>query len=182
MTQEPITAPVSAPAPAAGAAFRPAVTGVVPPQLGEGLIREAWPTLLGIAPALATLGKGLMRTVVLAPLGFLVILPAFLLKLAPFVCRRYTLTNRRLMVRRGWKPAAVQEVPLSAIDDVRLHADGVDPFYVSGTLEVIGNGQVVLTLPGVPEPEGFRLTIINAVKAWVPGKASGPFVPASSLK
>ncbi|MFO0926856.1 MAG: hypothetical protein U0736_07410 [Gemmataceae bacterium] len=54
---------------------------MVPPQLGEGLIREAWPTLLGIAPALATLGKGLMQ--LSCPLGFLVILPAFLLKLAP---------------------------------------------------------------------------------------------------
>lgn len=182
MTQEPPVAAAPSPTAPASPRFRQAVTGVVPPQLGEGLIRESLPTILGIAPALATLGRGLMRTVILAPLGFLVLLPAFLLKLAPFVCKRYTLTNRRLMIQRGWKPAPVQEVPLAAIDEVRLSADGVDPFYVSGTLEVIANGQVVLTLPGTPEPEGFRLAIVNAVKAWVPGKASGLFLPASAAK
>ena len=38
-------------------------------------------------------------------------------------------------------------------------------------------------MPGVPEPEGFRHAVINAVKAWVPGKAAmDGFVPASATK
>jgi hypothetical protein len=39
---------------------------------------------------------------------------------------------------------------------------------------------VALKLAGVPEPEGFRHAVVNAVKAWVPGKATGPFIPASA--
>jgi hypothetical protein len=86
------------------------------------------------------------------------------------------------MIRKGLKPAVVSEVPLEHIDEVRLDEANVDPFFVSGTLEIVSRGQVVLTLPGVPEPEGFRHAIINAVKAWVPSKATGPFQPASAVK
>ena len=32
-----------------------AITGVIPPQLSEGMIREAWPTVLGINAGLALL-------------------------------------------------------------------------------------------------------------------------------
>jgi hypothetical protein len=159
-----------------------AVTGVVPPLLAEGRIREAWPSLLGVAPGPAALAKKLVQSWALTPLGLLMLAPLFALKFAPFVCTRYTLTNRRLMIRKGLKPVAVSEVPLEQIDEVRLDPAKIDPFFVSGTLEIISKGQVVLTLPGVPEPEGFRHAIINAVKAWVPSKATGPFQAASEVK
>ena len=63
--------------------------------------------------------------------------------------------------------------------DVRLVPGSIDPFYFSGTLEVLSGGAVKMTLAGVPEPEGFRVAVVNAVKAWVPSKATGPFIPAS---
>lgn len=162
-----------------------AVTGVMPPQLGEARIREAWPTLVGVAPGLAGLGKALVRTWVLAPLGWLVQAPAFALKFAPFRCRRYTLTNRRLMVQRGLKPHMVSEVLLDAIDEVRCDPAKIDAFYLSGTLEVVSKGQVVLTLNGVPEPEGFRQAVLNAAQAWgrpVTDKPRGAWQAASEMK
>ena len=167
---------------AEGAAPRQAVTGVMPPQLGEALIREAWPTVLEGSSGVARLAHTLIKTIVLAPLGWLLLLPLFVRKFSPFVCKRYTLTNRRLMVQRGLRPKPAQEIALSDIDEVRLVPDSFDRFYLSGTLEVISKGQVALTLPGVPEPEGFRHAVVNAVKAWVPGKATGPFQPASAVK
>ena len=165
-----------------GAAPRQAVTGVMPPQLGEALIREAWPTVLEAQSGLAQLAQKLIKTIVLAPLGWLLLLPLFGKRLLPFLSKRYTLTNRRLMVQRGLRPRPAQEVALADIDEVRLVPDSFDRFYLSGTLEVISKGQVALTLPGVPEPEGFRHAGVNAVKAWVPGKATGPFQPASAVK
>ena len=54
---------------------------------------------------------------------------------------------------------------LADIEDVRLPEASFDPFFESGTLEVIAKGQVALTLHGVPEPEGFRRTILNACAA-----------------
>ena len=47
-------------------------------------------------------------------------------------------------------------------------------------LEVIARGQVVMKLPGVPEPEGFRQAVLNSVKAWVPEKAKGAWIAASA--
>jgi hypothetical protein len=170
-------APVSAPVPGT----RQAVTGVVPPEIGEAMIREVRPTVMAGGAAIPNLARTLQKSIVLAPLGWLLLLPAFLKKLTP-LCQRYTLTNRRLTIQRGLKPSPVKEVPLRDIDDVRVVDSTRDTFYLSATLEVLSGGKVVLTLPGVPEPEGFRRAIRNAVSAWVPGKPAGPFEPASAGK
>jgi hypothetical protein len=152
----------------------------MPPQLGEAMIREAWPTVLEANAGLSQLAYKLTRTVILAPLGWLLLLPLFAKRLMPIVSKRYTLTNRRLMIQKGLKPQPIQEIPLSDIDDVRLDPASYHSFYVAGNLEVLSQGKVVMTLVGVPEPEGFRHAIINAYKAWAPGKANGPFLPASA--
>jgi hypothetical protein len=169
----------------AEAGLRQAVTGVAPPQVAEVLIREDWPTVHA-AGAPAKLGQRLVRTVFLAPVGWLILAPLFAKKLAPFMARRYTLTNRRLMIQKGLRrrpleqARPVQEVKLEEIDDVRVDQASHDPFAHCANLEVLSGGRVALTLPAVPEPEGFRQAILNAVRAWVPGKIKGPFVPASA--
>jgi hypothetical protein len=158
---------------------RQAVSGLMPPQVGEAMIREVWPTLLGVSSALAGLSGKLMRSVFLAPFGWMLNGLLFGRKFAPFLCRRYTLTNRRLMIQRGWKPAPTHEVALKDIDDVRLIADTYDAFYRSGDLQVIFGGKEVLKLTAVPEPESFRQAIVNSVQAWGgAGHLKGPFVPA----
>ncbi|MHB1422879.1 MAG: PH domain-containing protein [Gemmataceae bacterium] len=160
---------------------RQAVAGLTPPQLAEAMIREVWPTVRGVSAGVAGLSAKLMQSVFLAPLGWMLNSLLFGRKLAPLLCRRYTLTNRRLMVRRGWKPEAVQQIALTDIDDVRLIADSYDAFYRSGDLQVLTGGKEALTLIAVPEPESFRHAIVNAVKAWGgPDKLKGPFVPASA--
>ena len=104
------------------------------------------------------------------------------LRFAPFICRRYAVTNRRVMIQKGIRPKASQEILLEEIDDVRVVPGSVDTFYFTGDLEIISKGEVRLKLPAVPEPEGFRWAILNAMAAWVPGKAKlhGPFVPAKA--
>jgi hypothetical protein len=158
-----------------------AITGLTPPTSGEARVREEWPTVMGVSAAAASLARACMQSIVLLPLGWLILAPLFKLKFAPFLCKRYTLTNRRLMIRRGWKPAVVQEVALADIDDVRLAGD-VDAFFLSGDLEVVSKGSVVMRLPASPEPEGFRQAILNTVVAWVPGRTQGHFQPASAVK
>jgi len=158
-----------------------AVTGLVPPQTAEAVIRVAWPAVTAAAPV-AALGKAMMRTIVLAPLAWLLLAPFYFKKILPFIARRYTLTNRRLMIMRGLRPKAVREIALAEIDEVRIPPGSVDSFYRTGTLEVVAKGQVRLTLPGVPEPEAFRHAVVNACMAWVPGKAASwlKFIPAKA--
>lgn len=161
---------------------RQAVAGLMPPQLGEALIRECWPSVIAYAHGLARLALTLMKTIILAPLGWLILGLLFGRKLSPFICRRYTLTNRRLMVQKGLrpKPDPKQQLLLADIDDVRIVPETVDGFYRAGDLEVISKGQPALRLRGVPEPDSFRHAILNAVRAWVPEKAKGPWQPASA--
>jgi hypothetical protein len=169
-----------APAENRAAPSRPPVTGVVPPSLGEARIREVRPTVAGVQPALAGLAKKLVQTVVLAPLGWLLQGPLFAMKFGPITSKLYTLTNRRLMIRHGLKGTPREQVELKDIDDVRFDPNRVDRYYLSGDLEVMSGGKVVLKLSGVPEPEGFRHAILNAVKAWVPGKTKEAWIAASA--
>jgi hypothetical protein len=148
-----------------------AITGVVPPQTAEATIREVWPSVT-VYSGVATLGEKLIRSIVLAPLGWFLMLPVYFLKVLPFFARRYTLTNRRIMIQRGIKPVSVSEVALSEIDEVRLDRSTANAFFRAATLEIISQGKVALTLPGVPDPESFRAAILNACTAWVPGKAA----------
>ncbi len=159
-----------------------AITGLIPPQVAEGRIRERWPSVARM-PLVATLGRALTRTIVLAPLGWLIMSLAYFGKLLPFFMRRYTVTNQRVMIRSGWSGKPSAEVPLEKIDDVRVVADANSDFFRAATVEILSGSDVILRLPGVPEPHSFRWAILNARNAWVPGKAKTmPFVPASATK
>ena len=158
------------------------ITGVVPPLVDEAIIRQVWPSVASFH-GVASLGRTLMRTIVLAPLAWVLLALPYFIKILPVFARRYTLTNRRLMIRRGLKPTPSHEVALADIDEVRYKEDENSSFYRAATLEIVSKGQVVLILPGVPGPESFRQAILNGVMAWVPGKAStGNFIPASASK
>jgi len=157
------------------------VSGVTAPQIGEATIREAWPTLAS-TPGLSALGAKLIQTVILAPLGWLLLAPLLLKKFAPFICRRYTLSNRRLAIRRGLKPAVIEEVSLAEIDEARLDPKSVNAFFRCADLQIVSKGQVKMTLVAVPEADSFRMAILNACAAWVPGKAAllSPFQSAAA--
>jgi hypothetical protein len=155
-----------------------AVAGVTSPATGEALIRDAWP---GVAsnPAAASLAhrfynSGPLR-LVLAPLGWLVLSPFLLKRLAGALpglgglMKRYRLTNRRLMACKGIKCEPMQEVSLDKIKDVRVKSDDTSDYFFSGDLEVIGdNGQVLMSMPGVREAESFSHAIRHAADAWGP--------------
>jgi hypothetical protein len=151
-----------------------AVTGVAPPQLSEAVIREVWPSVAAY-PGAASFARFTYRTIVLAPIGWLVLAPIYFKKLLGIVpglsglAVRYRLTNRRLMICNGLKPVADKEVALDQIKDVRLFKDDNSDFFVAGTLEVTDHADnVVLTLPGVAEAESVRYSILQAAAAWGP--------------
>jgi len=157
-----------------------AVTGLVSPDVCEAKVREAWPSVARF-PALAALGQTLTRTIILAPLAWLVMSLAYFGKLLPFSAMRYRLTNRRLMIMRGWYLKPSDEILLANIEGVRLVPESVDHFFRCGNLEILSEGKVAFTLVAVPSPEAFHHAIINARNAWVPGKAKTmPFIPASA--
>ena len=150
------------------------ITGVVAPQTQEAMIREVWAAIT-TSPGPATMARKLMGSFFLAPLGWLVLLPLWAKRFLGFLpglsamTVKYTLTNRRLMIRKGMKGKPTQEISLSEIGDVRVVEDANSEFYRTGTLEVVRkDGALELKLAGVPEPESFRHSIIQARDAWGP--------------
>src|SRR5947209_177578 len=163
-----------------------AVTGMTPPQVGEAIIRDVWPSVAAY-PGPASLARACYRTMILAPIGWVVLAPIYFMKMLAVVpglssfATRYRLTNRRLMICKGMRPVPHKQVPLDRIKDVKLVKDSNSDFFVAGTLDVIDvNGQTVLSLPGVMEPESVRHAILQAAAAWGPVLRSGqPAQPTS---
>jgi hypothetical protein len=147
--------------------------------VGEALIRQVWPSVARFRGP-AGLGRLLTRTIVGAPLAWLLLSVFYFGKILPFLAMRYSVTNRRVMIQRGLKPQATHEIALAAISDVHVKTDANSAFYRAGDLEILSDGKVALVLTGVPEPESFRHAIINACKAWAPGKTPVVFVPAKA--
>jgi hypothetical protein len=154
-------------------------SGVASPQQGEANIRTVWPSVAAY-PGPASLARASYRTIIFAPIGWLVLAPLYFKKLLAVLpgmsglATRYRLTNRRLMICKGFNGTPVKEVPLDQIKDVKLVTDANSDFFVAGTLEVIdANGQTVLSLPGVPEAESVQHAILQAAAAWGPVLRTG---------
>lgn len=145
-------------------------------------IREIWPTVARV-PAVANLGKLLNNTIVLAPLGWLVMSLVYFGKVLPFLAVRYRLTDKRLMILSGWKGAIKQQVALADIDDVQLDPASIDQFFRSADLKIISGGAVAMTLTAVPDAESFRHAILDSRNACAPGKVKSlPFISAAATK
>lgn len=155
-----------------------AVAGVTSPKVGEALVRDAWPSVAS-NPAAAAFAKkcftsGPLRFV-LAPFGWLALAP-FLLKRLHGVLpglhglmKRYRLTNKRLMVCKGIIAEPVQEISLDKIKDVRISTNDTSTYFFAGNLEVLGeNNQVLMSMPGIREPESFAHAIRQTAAAWGP--------------
>src|SRR3954471_24388325 len=86
-----------------------AMTEVASPQLREAIIRDVWPSVAA-HPGPAGLARACYRTIVLAPVGWVVLAPVYFKKLLAVLpgmsglATRSRLTIRRLMVCKGLRP------------------------------------------------------------------------------
>jgi uncharacterized membrane protein YdbT with pleckstrin-like domain len=145
-------------------------------------IRLTWPTVARV-PMIAGLGKMLTRTIILAPLAWLVMGLFYFSKVFPIVGIRYQLTDKKVMIQRGWKGAISQAISLDDIDDVQVDPATIDQFFRSADLLITSGGKTEMTLTAVPDAEAFRHAILSARNAFAPGKVKLlPFVSASATK
>ncbi len=151
------------------------IAGVTPADLAEVTCKVVWPTigatragrLVGRLAAVRlgwgeffTLGKLLALATI--PLS----LAVFCWQLMPYVCRRYALTNRRLIVRTGLLPMDWRWLELDEFDAIDVEVLPGQAWLNAGDLIFRHGGNEVLRLPGVSRPEIFRhvcMTVRNAV-------------------
>jgi len=150
--------------------------GVVPPELEEVDAMTIWPTIgayhlgrfvgrlcdskIGLG-GFYTLGK--IWALVTIPLSLLV----FFWQLMPYICRRYTLTNRRIIIRRGWQPLDEKWVDLDGFDTIEIQVLPGQDWLHAGDL-IFKLGEIpVLRLYGVSRPEVFRQVCLTARNAFL---------------
>jgi hypothetical protein len=103
-----------------------------------------------------TLGK--LLAVATTPVSFLL----YFWRLAPRLARRYTLTNRKIVIRRGLAGVDGQSIGLLDFDSIEVRTLPGQEFLRSGDLVFRLAGQTVFLLPGVPNAETFRQVCLKA--------------------
>jgi hypothetical protein len=166
------------------------IAGVSPASERETTIMTVWPsmaataygrwwgrrfenqlgmTLFGIPLTLGRL-MALVSIPLILPLYFHMLIPRL-----PFVvfgvpnpaCRRYRLTNRRVIVEQPFGGGEQQSVSLDRFDSIEVDMLAGQRWYPAADL-VFRNGQIeTFRLKGVPHPEPFRQTCMKAHLVFV---------------
>ena len=167
-----------------------AIAGVVSDQEKETTVMTVWPSLgasaygrwwgrrfenkLGIT--LFGLPITVGRLTALASIPF--ILPVYFHMIIPKIpgvvfgfhnqgCRRYRLTNRRVVVEQAFGGGEQQSVSLDRFDSIEIETLPGQAWYSAGDL-IFRNGQIeTFRLLGVPHPGAFRQTCLKAHAGFV---------------
>jgi hypothetical protein len=173
-----------------------AIAGVSPPEQSEVTIMTVWPTLgarwegrmfgrwylmkpgVTICGVPVTVGRliALASIPLILPLYFFMLLPCFIFlpKLGPIPriyvsnpsCRRYRLTNRRVIVEHGTSGTVFSEVALNGFDAIDVQVLPGQEWYPCGDL-IFRKGKVeTFRLSGVSRPETFRQTCLKAQRSY----------------
>jgi hypothetical protein len=108
---------------------------------------------------LFTLGKLLAAATIPVSLG------VFAWQLMPYVCRRYCLTNRRLVIRRGLRGVDERWLGLDEFDAVAIEVLPGQQWLRAGDVVFKRDGIEVLRFSGVARPEVFRQVCLKAREA-----------------
>jgi hypothetical protein len=154
--------------------MKQAIAGVAPPDLGEVTVMTVWPSIaanslgraLGRMYAIrAGLGNILTVGKLMMALTIPIALALYFARLAPFACRRYRLTNRRVIVLNGPTGVPERAVGLDEFDSIDLVVLPGQAWYKAGDL-VLRRGTIeALRLVGVSRPETFRQTCMKAQRS-----------------
>jgi hypothetical protein len=153
--------------------MKPPLPGVAPPELGEVNAMTVWPSI-GSHP----LGRGIGRLCsnrlgigiftlgnlwALATIPFSLVL-YFWLRM-PYLCKRYTLTNRRVIVCRGLAPRDEKWIELDEFDSCELEIQPGQEWLRAGDI-VFYHGEIeLLRFAGVVRPYIFRNVCLTAQRA-----------------
>jgi hypothetical protein len=152
------------------------IPGVTPSELAEVTCRVVWPTIgatragrfVGQAAAVRT-GWGEFFTLgkLLALATIPIALVVYAWQLMPYVCRRYALSNRRIIIRKGLMPVDEHWIGLDEFDTVEVEILPGQQWLHTGDILFKRAGNEVLRLPGVPRPEIFRRVCQTAQDALI---------------
>lgn len=161
--------------------MKQAITGVSPPAIAESTVMMVWPSI-GRTPFGQSLGRlygikgGFGNILTIGNLIALASIPQalalFFLALNPFSCLRYRLTNRRVVVEKGYKATVDKEVSLDNFDAIEIETLSGQEWFPCSNLVFLKGKVETFRLDGVPHAEGFRRTCLNAQRGYAGVKSA----------
>ncbi|MCA9264982.1 MAG: PH domain-containing protein [Planctomycetales bacterium] len=156
--------------------MKQAIAGTNPAVTKEATVMTVWPSVAkyGIARALGQLYAidagvwvitfGNIVALLSAPLAAVL----YLLRVAPFVGCRYTLTNRRVVVQQGIVGRVeAKSIQLDRFDAIEIVVRAGQAWYSAGDLVFRHQGTETFRLDGVSRPESFRQACLKSHRAYV---------------
>lgn len=165
------------------------ISGITPSIVREQLVMEIWPSISAYAAG-RLIGRLFQIPGRIGPIRitFFIGLAIFWLALLLYfwpgrILTRYCLTNRRLMIRRGFPGREVAAVSLEDIARVEKRTQpGQEYFGAADVVVLSANGEELLRLPGASQAESFvraiqktrdaRVRVLAALKEIETRKAS----------
>ena len=111
-----------------------------------------------------TLGKLLALATI--PVSLLV----YLWRLMPGACRRYTLTNRRIIIQLGLTAKDGPSISLDEFDVLEVAVLPGQDWLHAGDLVFMRDGKEIFRLRGVSRPAAFRQVCLKARNALICGQ------------
>jgi hypothetical protein len=148
-----------------------AIAGVSPAETKEVTVTTVWPSNASypLGRWLGTLYAIRWPDIYFFQLGRLIALASipialvlYFMRIAPVIGRRYTITNRRIVVQRGLSLKEEKFVDLDRFDSVEIVVEPGQEWYDAGDLVFkLGNVET-FRLEGVSRPDAFRSTCVKS--------------------
>lgn len=155
--------------------MKQAIAGVSPPDMQETTVMTVWPSnaYYGIGRMLGGLYAidvgfyifrvGNLIALLTAPIAAVV----YFLRLLPVIGIRYRVTNRRVLVERGWSADESTSIGLDRFDEIDVEVLPGQSWYEAGNL-IFKEGKIErFRLVGVSRPEAFRQVCMKSRDAYV---------------
>jgi uncharacterized membrane protein YdbT with pleckstrin-like domain len=120
---------------------------------GETVIqRGKWPTVFWVGAWLALLVLGI------AIVGVVI----FIVAAVHMLTTDFAVTNRRVVIKRGWLNRRTQELAVESVEGVSLRQSLIARLFGYGRVIVTGTGEGTLVFPPMAHPVTFRRAIETA--------------------
>ncbi len=155
--------------------MKQAIAGVAPTSIREVTNMMVWPSngayafgrglgrLFAMDAGFYVFRLGNLIALLLAPLAMLI----YFWRVLPFVGSRYRVTNRRIVVERGWSYRPDKFIDLDKFDSIEVVVRSGQEWYCSGDLIFRQGETETFRLEGVSRPESFRQVCMKARNAFV---------------
>jgi len=152
------------------------IAGVTPAETAEATVTTVWPSI-GAFPSGQVLGRlcdirwpGIyifQLGNLFALLGIPLALVLYFSRIAPGTAVRYVVTNRRIVVQRGFRWKESRSITFHAFDEIGVDVRPGQGWYPAGDLVMRQSGKEDFRLAGVSWPEGLRQTIVKSRTAFL---------------